>query len=171
MHCLVCKEQQWPRGSFHVRKKKPGNSESQGGRGLKLLPGAIRNKAKGDRTVSIHASGAVPGDSPKRANRHVSLALPCPANRVTSNAAGRYELTSRGSRCFREVCRPVSVVITNPAKGAGTTERNALINNQLRCDFSRRSSTKPAGGFCRNAPHSSSEGPIFAGKIATPRRH
>ncbi len=27
---------------------------------------------QGDRTVSIHASGAVPGDSPRRANRHVS---------------------------------------------------------------------------------------------------
>lgn len=28
---------------FHPRKKKPGNSESQGGRGLKLFPGAMRN--------------------------------------------------------------------------------------------------------------------------------
>ena len=63
-------------GTEGVKTKKPGNSESQGGRGLELLPGAIRNK-QGDGTVSIHASGAVPGDSPLRADRHVScVAVP-----------------------------------------------------------------------------------------------
>ena len=51
---------------FRQRKKKPGNSEPQGGRGLKLLPGAIG-------TLKSELTDVVPavfewkvGGSPKR---------------------------------------------------------------------------------------------------------
>ncbi len=88
------------------RIKKPGNSESQGGRGLQLLPGAIRGAIQGSRTGRIPASGAVPGGSANRADRHVSLR--CRERRTVSRPTRRKGMNFRrsGQGFFQRSPRP-----------------------------------------------------------------
>ncbi len=52
-------------------RKNPEIANPRGAEDSSYFRGRFKIR-QGDRTVSIHASGAVPGDSPKRANRHVS---------------------------------------------------------------------------------------------------